>query len=705
MNTPVISDPVDKLVDLYNSSLSALIDVHAPLKEKCITLRPNTSWYTAELNDAKRQKRSLERRWRKTGSTVDHKLYRVQSAVMNKLLCRTKSQNSLQLIETAGKDQKKLFKTCKKLLGNTDKLKLPTFASDFELACSFNNFFKEKVDKIVNELKASQSAPQHPEHVQIVSSNTVPCFENFSQVTQDQVQKLIISCAPKSCALDPAPTWLVKTCIPELLPLITAIINSSLQSGSFPEVFKQPIVRPTIKDSNLDSEELSSYRPVSNLPFISKLIEKVVYEQLTTHIEHNALHDENQSGYRKYHSTESNIVKLTNDLLVSLDQGEVSLVIFLDVSAAFDAVNHQVLLERLKTLYGISGNALKWVSSYLENRSQIVCINGAYSDPVELDHGFPQGSVLGGGLYTWTVKPISDICKTYNVSHKKYADDKNLYVSFSLKVENDQEVAIGRLEKCMVDVKNWMIQNMLKINPGKTKMLMVASKKDLITLKDLTIDFDSIPLTYENNVRSLGFEFDSTLKMERQINFTTRSIYNNIRKTWRIRRSLNNFATKTIVNSLITSKLDLYNCMYYGLPNRLLGKLQRAQNSSARLIVQASKFCRITPVLKELHWLPVKERIVFKICLYVYKALNGLSPQYIRDMICERRLTTTRTLRSTSAQLLDIPRTNTVRYGDRAFSNCAPYLWNKLPIGIRNSETITAFKKQLKTHLFAQTYE
>ena len=559
---------------------------------------------------------------------------------------------------------------------------------------------------IVKELHTSQqqnhaSSSMEPANLTVTDN---PQFEMFALVTPSEVEKLINSSKPKSCKLDPIPTWLVKPCLPVLLPLITAIINSSLKSGCFPSAFKKAIVRPTLKDHKLDPEALSSYRPVSNLPFVSKLIEKVVYQQLTFHIESNNMHDEHQSGYRKFHSTETALLKLTNDMLMALDQGKISLLIFLDVSAAFDTVNHQVLLDRLKQLYGISGTALKWISSYLQNRSQVVTINGTCSDPVKLEHGFPQGSVLGGGLYTWTVKPLSDISKKHNVLHKKYADDKNLYVSFSVRATADREDAIRRLEMCMIDVKHWMISNMLKINPGKTKMLIITSKRDLQAVKDLTIDFDGKCLVSENTVRSLGFEFDNTMNTERQINFTTRSMYNNIRKTWRIRTSLNNFAAKTIVNALITSRLDYCNSMYYGLPNRLLSKLQRAQNSSARLIVQASKFCRITPVLKELHWLPVRKRIIFKICLFVYKALNELAPQYIRDMISERHLTTSRTLRSTTAQLLDLPRTNTVKYGDRAFTNCAPRLWNKLPIAIRNADTVTLFKKHLKTFLFQQAY-
>ena len=163
-------------------------------------------------------------------------------------------------------------------------------------------------------------------------------------------------------------------------------------------------------------------------------------------------------------------------------------------------------------------------------------------------------------------------------------------------------------------------------------------------------------------------------------------------------------ATKTLVNALVTPKLDYCNSLLVGLPKYLVNKLQRSQNAAARLIKRRSKRSHITPVLKELHWLPIRSRIMFKILLLIFKALNGLAPVYLRNML--HRYTPAQTLRSNEllSGTLVVPRFKKLKHGGRAFSSVAPALWNSIPRNIRTAETISAFKSKLKTYLFRQHY-
>ena len=190
---------------------------------------------------------------------------------------------------------------------------------------------------------------------------------------------------------------------------------------------------------------------------------------------------------------------------------------------------------------------------------------------------------------------------------------------------------------------------------------------------------------------------------KKHINGICKTCFFHIRNISRIRKYLSIDNTKILVHAFITCKLDHCNSLLYGLPSFLIHKLQLVQNCAARLIMCRSKYDHITPILKELHWLPVQQRIVFKILLITYKALNGLAPIYINNLLS--RYVPTRQLRSSSQCLLDVPSSHLKTYGDRAFSICAPKLWNNLPHDIKCSSNINSFKTMLKTHLFRQAYK
>ena len=190
----------------------------------------------------------------------------------------------------------------------------------------------------------------------------------FAPVSEDLIRKLINDAPPKCCALDPIPTALLETCYENLVPVITKIVNYSLLSGSVPQCFKQALVRPLLKKPSLDQNMLKNYRPVSNLSFLSKLLERVVLLQLTDHVSRNDLLERNQSAYRQNHCTETALLHITKCLLESTDQGRVSILSLLDLSAAFDTIDHNILLERLHTTFGISGSALQWLRSYILDR-------------------------------------------------------------------------------------------------------------------------------------------------------------------------------------------------------------------------------------------------------------------------------------------------------------------------------------------------
>ena len=506
----------------------------------------------------------------------------------------------------------------------------------------------------------------------------------------------------KQCKLDPIPFWLVKDCIDQFLPLITEIINTSLKLGEMPEVLKHAQIKPLLKKLNLELL-YKNYRPVSNLQFLGKAIESAVITQYLEHLSKQKLQDNKQSAYKKFHSTETLLMKVHNDIMSSMSEGEIVILILLDLSAAFDTIDHDILLKRLENTYGIEGTALRWFKSYISNRTQSVIINNIESDRKELKFGVPQGSKLGPILFNSYIAPLSKIANKHMVEDEKYADDEQLIVAFKPTLPN-QHNFVSKMENCITEIRKFLIENKLCNNSEKTELLLIGDRSKLAQLHIDSISIDNTVIKATDNVKNLGVFFDKHMSMEKQVNSMCKKAYYNIKNISKIRKSLSLDDAKTVVNALVTPHLDYGNSLLTGINKKLLNKLQVAQNSAVRLIHRVNKRDPVTQLRKQLHWLPIPARIQYKIATTVWKGLNNQAPKYIKDLITIRR--PPRELRSSHRNILDYPDPTTRgnKYTERSFSVMAPKIWNKLSLVSRNKPSLDCFKKSLKTELFTKFY-
>ena len=311
----------------------------------------------------------------------------------------------------------------------------------------------------------------------------------------------------------------------------------------------------------------------------------------------------------------------------------------------------------------------------------------------------PQGSVVGPFGFPIYSAPVGKICEKHRICHHFYADDSQLYLAF--KPGNEVE-ARSKLKACIAEIREWMRANHLKLNDTKTEFLIIGSRAHL---KQLSMDGirigDSI-IQPSGVARNIGAIFDKTMSMKDHILSICRSCYCHIRNIGKVRRFLTKDAASTLIHAFVSSKLDHLNALLYGVPQYLLYKLQKIQNNSARIVMKTKSREHITPVLKGLHWLPIAERIIYKINLTTFKALNGFAPGYVRDLL--RPYTPSRALRSLNASFLRKPRCRT-KAGERSYAICGPHLWNRLPRNLRESVDLDRFKLDLKSHLFRATYE
>jgi len=696
---------IDQLAALYDDELNSVLDQLLPVRQFVRRQRPTDPWFDKDCRAAKRRTRRLERAFAAASrratdpacSDITAAAAKVTSAKeawyserrSYRQLRHRKATEFWQAKLQSDSDPRRTWRSVDVLLGRG---RVPaSTAIDVE---TFNRFFVDKVAKV----RSSTSDAPPPVYSSLQSGVS---FRQFSPLTIDDVVDAVRRLPDKSSATDPIPTNVLKQIIDLIAPYIVELFNRSLAAGHFPVGFKDAFITPVIKKPGLDDTDVSSYRPISNLSVLSKLLERLVARQLMAYLSSSDLLPSLQSGFRPGHSVETAVLRVLSDILNAVDLGDVAALILLDMSAAFDTVDHRILLQRLQSTFGIHDTVHQWFRSYLSGRRQ--CVRRGYIKSLitTLVCGVPQGSVLGPVLFVMYTVDLIQLIERHGLVPHLYADDTQVYGFCPPSATSALSTTIS---ECLDDVVSWASSNRLQLNPMKTEVMWCATSRRQDQLPSSTFQFSGASVSPVKSVRDLGIHIDSDLSMRTHILRTVSRCFGALRQLRQIRRSVPTATLQMLVVRLVLSRLDFGNSVLVGIPTCLLCRLQSVMNAGARLIFHLRRSDHITDALLSLHWLRVPERIQYKIAVLTYKVLHGTAPRYLGPLDRVTDQHGRRALRSASSGRLMVPRFRLSTVGSRAFNVSGPRIWNGLPDEVVSAPTLSSFRRRLKPFLFQQSY-
>ena len=679
-------ESLDEEVDLWESFLLKSIDEFAPVRRKRVRNQP-APWLNSDIKQLMKIRDSLKRKASKSSDEELMKRYRnTKNLVTKKIRAAKKAHFTKQLFDASNSTSSgNIWSVLKPLLPSkkTNQNCQNSDTDDSLLANEFNNFFAN----VGSELAATIPNVNSARNTTIIQNNTDSLFE-LSPVSEEDVLKVIHGMSnKKSTGVDNISTLMIKMAVPTIVPSLTHICNRSLSERIFPTKWKRSKIIPIHKSGNKKSA--NNYRPISILPSVSKILERLVQVQLTNYLKSNDILSEAQSGFRKNHSTISALIKVTDDWLTAIDQGLLTGAVFIDLRKAFDTVDPSILLKKLSNV-GVSDNCLSWFQSYLTGRRICTVINSSTSEESSIDYGVPQGSILGPLLFVIYIDDLVEHLEQCSVH--LYADDTVIYFS-----NKDVHVIESVLNSELQNIFNWLGSSKLSLNCKKTVCMLFGSQGMIKKCNQLRITVNGTQIQQVESTKYLGMILDPNLKWNLHIDHMLIRIGKLVRLLSRLRYTLNIDNMKIIYNAIILPIFDYGDILYGSAAAKYTDSLQKAQNRAFRFLLGVSPHEHIS--IKELHsrlgYKSLEFRRFCHLNTMVYKAINDLAPPYLKSSFhfCQYNYS----LRSNGKLAVPKPRTD---YLKRAFLYRGAMQFNNLPPDLKRASSYSLFSNKLKAVSF-----
>ena len=659
-------------------TINPILDSMCPLRSFRIkNYRPE--WMTDELIEQIKDRDYFYKKAKSKGNQDDWNIARHLRNTTNTNIRGAKKDFILTQLRNNSSDAKKFWKTIHEVIpsgkgavsrdillkdGNTnvDRADVAHFINDFFINVG-------KINK--NDLDVVDPLPSQP---LVVEEHSVPT-KYFTKVLEREVFAAVKEInVSKSSGVEGISSYVIKEVFGMIIPEIAFMFNLSLTAARFPDQWKKALVIPIPKTGNLS--DVQNYRPISLLPLPGKVLEKLVHQQISNHLETNSLLANSQHGFRKDHSTLHSIAQLTKYINAKLDSKLPTLVAYIDIKKAFDCVQHDVLLSKLANL-NLDQTVISWIGSYLSNRKQRVLANGVHSSYLDVTQGVPQGSVLGPLFYIVYANDLSTILKKCNIA--LYADDTVLFTANATFADS-----VSKLQSDMNSLSVWCKSNGVSVNVSKTKVMTFGSPKTLKELPQYQVSYGGLPLQTVSSYKYLGLTMDSQLNFNLHVNRIFSSVSGKLKQFQRMRGFLNVDAALLVYKCMLLPILEYGDIFLSAASQVNRKKLQTLQNKGLRCALGIGADYSSNDLHAEAGLLKLKYRRDEHILNFMYDW--SWDPDHAKAVSTMSMAT-----HSKSKRTLKVKRPRTEKY-KKSLAYNGPKKWNALPQEFHDVSFKPAFK-------------
>lgn len=668
---------IEEKISFLDNALINIFNIHAPLKNLTIRKKPFQPWITENIKRMQKLRDAAFREFKRTKLPGKWEYYKS---------LRNLTTSSIRLERKAYYRHK--FKNCsvKEKWQELNKLtpsKIKDIPEGFRDVDKLNDFF-------VNSTNSNYPVDQQLLNFYLNSrKNNIISLLKFKFVENYEVHQIINKIKSKAFGSDGLNITLIVMCCPHICEYITHIINECIKHNYFPVCWKEAIVTPLPKVNN--PNDYSHFRSISVLPTMSKILERILDTQIRVHIDRFLILPQKQSGFRSGYSCATAMADVIDDIIRARDNNEITALVLLDFTKAFDFLNHDILIALLHYI-GFTNDATMLIKSFLSDRCQRVRVGNDISECRLVLTGVPQGSILGPllfSIYTSCFPNHLKFCR-----YHLYADDTQMYYSF---LPSDYLTAMDNINSDLDALVDVSTRHMLKLNPKKSIVVLIGNKNSINSISnEFSLSISNQILQVVENTKSLGLVIDSQLKFSSHISYVLKKSYCALKTIYPHRHYLDQNVKRELCDSLVLSHFNHCDIVYGPcLDSRDSHRIQKMQNSCIRFIFGMGRHCRVSHRLKDLKWLNMTNRRKLHSILLFCKIIKHHSPPYLYDKITFRTDVHHLNLRRNT---LTIPKHRS-QFFKRSFSYNICRDINAISLNFDLSNSIFTLKKKLKREL------